>query len=753
LIAKYRIIFLFPIFILFSLVIFFQKEINEINNTSNEVLESTQNDNSFIENFGQIEPFCSSFKNEAFTEQDYGYLSTIDIEIEEINKWYENIFSLFIENSDVISEKYKKRYDAKITLNLSDSNSCEINARVRINGDWKDHVKLVDGNPVSSLDVHLVDGNIFGITKFKLLIPETRNDKNEIFTSTLFSELGFLSPRTFFVQMNLNNKITTKYIFQEKFTKELVEFNNFREGPLIQTNDKTRWVVAGGDLNQPENLKPIHFGYINNETWLLRSRENFLIGNNGLYKFNRLISLYQGKSIYYPEVDVDSQLFAFDAALYATISNHMYNKINRKFLYDSFNQELIPAYYDGNSEILYDNNTLDVTVDKISYPIIAFGAKQILDKEQINTLDFRKELENRGLFLTIEETSKFLNKFYLNLKTISNISNISLKESLNNIYESRTFDSFNEYLDNTFSIYDEVILLNSDFDNILKCDINQSNCKVLNPDLNNLDNISDIKDIPFIPNSKSLNLIKKIYKIEPDIFLLVFDDPIVDVDTNLKKITVELANKNQKAVLYSINKSKLKDWEILVNGTYNLTIPKNNEFGLTGCFTVYNLELENLVFESNSLFCEDSINVINSNGTFLSVYIKNSLIDALDIDFSNIHIDSLDIYNSGNDCLDLSYGVYKINNLNLSECGDKGVSIGEASRVDMNNLLIKSSNIGLVTKDSSNVVLKNIKTIDTKVCFAFYRKKIEFIHPQVKIQNLDCQENIFFIQEGVRFEN
>ena len=93
---------------------------------------------------------------------------------------------------------------------------------MRINGDWKDHIKLVDGNPISSLDVHLLNGNIFGVTKFKLFMPKTRNGSNEIFTSTLFSELGFLSPRTFFVETNLNEKITTNYIFQKNLQRSLL---------------------------------------------------------------------------------------------------------------------------------------------------------------------------------------------------------------------------------------------------------------------------------------------------------------------------------------------------------------------------------------------------------------------------------------------------------------------------------------------------------------------------------------------------
>ena len=66
---------------------------------------------------------------------------------------------------------------------------------VRINGDLPDHLDIE--NLISSLDITHDEGNVFGITKFKLLIPETRRNDEEIFTTTLLSHMGFLSPRTF----------------------------------------------------------------------------------------------------------------------------------------------------------------------------------------------------------------------------------------------------------------------------------------------------------------------------------------------------------------------------------------------------------------------------------------------------------------------------------------------------------------------------------------------------------------------------
>ena len=752
-IVKHKYLLLLPLFILLLSIVVLYQDSYQINIEKNQNLATYEDENIFIKNLGQIEPFCSGFKNKSFIEQDYKYLKSIDIQIVDINSWYENLLSLFVNNTDVISEEYKKRFDAKIILNLSDSNKCNLDARVRINGDWKDHIKLVDGNPISSLDVHLLNGNIFGVTKFKLFMPETRNGSNEIFTSTLFSELGFLSPRTFFVETNLNEKITTNYIFQEKFTKEFVEFNNYREGPLIQTNDKTQWTNTSGKIKQPENLKPLYFGYITNKSWFFRNKENFLIGNDALLKYNRLISLYQGKSIYYPEVEIRNQIFSFDAVLYATISNHMYNKINRKFFYDSLNKELIPAYYDGNSEILFENNTFDVTIDKISHPVIAYGAREVLDRKEIDIEGFQEELSNRGLDLTIEDVSKFIEKFYSNLKLISNLSQTPISEGLNNIESSKSFISFREYFQSTFSIYSELLTFDKDSNYILKCDNNLDSCENLISVPIDYKQISKIENLPFIPTSNAISIEYNTYKITNDIYLKTFENPEFKIDTKLKKIDIQLQQKNQKVIIYSDDKSQFKDWVINAEGSYDSNISKNNELGLTGCVTFYNISFVDIIFESNNLFCEDSLNVINSEGTFLDINIQNSFSDALDIDFSTVTIDKLNIENAQNDCLDLSYGDYQIIFSNLSFCGDKGISIGEMSVVEVNDVIVKNSSIGVVVKDSSNVLIKRIETRNTPVCFAFYRKKMEFIHPIVKITNLICENETSYVQEGVKFEN
>ena len=84
---------------------------------------------------------------------------------------------------------------------------------------------------------------------------------------------------------------------------------------------------------------------------------------------------------------------------------------------------------------------------------------------------------------------------------------------------------------------------------------------------------------------------------------------------------------------------------------------------LTGCLTIYNLELKNIELESNNGFCEDAINIIKSYGDISLITIQNSINDSLDIDFSNLIISKITIKDSGNDCIDLSNGVFELKNV------------------------------------------------------------------------------------------
>ena len=53
--------------------------------------------------------------------------------------------------------------------------------------------------------------------------------------------------------------------------------------------------------------------------------------------------------------------------------------------------------------------------------------------------------------------------------------------------------------------------------------------------------------------------------------------------------------------------------------------------------------------------------------------------------FSRIKINIIKIKNAFNDCIDVSGGNYQFNIIDVDSCFDKGLSIGEASKVNIKN--------------------------------------------------------------------
>lgn len=126
--------------------------------------------------------------------------------------------------------------------------------------------------------------------------------------------------------------------------------------------------------------------------------------------------------------------------------------------------------------------------------------------------------------------------------------------------------------------------------------------------------------------------------------------------------------------------------------------------------------------------CEDSVNFIDVNGLVKTINIKNSSSDSLDADFSTINFEEIIVSNSKNDCVDFSGGNYQIKKLHVKNCGDKGLSVGEKSNVNVLNFISESNEIDFVSKDSSKLYLN--KFISNKksneICGSAYNKKQEF---------------------------
>ena len=131
---------------------------------------------------------------------------------------------------------------------------------VRISGDATDHINI--DKMIASLDVELLYDNLFGFTDFKLFLPESRKYENEIFVTSLVSELDYLAPTSFFIDIDVNGT-NSRYIFQEKINKIFIESRNFKEGPILESYEQIAW--GERDWFSINTLVPPK---VNNKTWL-----------------------------------------------------------------------------------------------------------------------------------------------------------------------------------------------------------------------------------------------------------------------------------------------------------------------------------------------------------------------------------------------------------------------------------------------------------------------------------------------------
>ena len=66
---------------------------------------------------------------------------------------------------------------------------------------------------------------------------------------------------------------------------------------------------------------------------------------------------------------------------------------------------------------------------------------------------------------------------------------------------------------------------------------------------------------------------------------------------------------------------------------------------------------------------------LNTNGNINFIEIKNSALDAFDAEFSNIKIKDIKVLKTNGECIGIR-GNFEILNSNLTDCGDKAISVG-----------------------------------------------------------------------------
>ncbi len=734
---------------------------------------------------------CSNAISENyFLNADKIKIKKIEIDINNYKSWTVNNIKILTTRSRFIPNELKRNFNGDVKITYEDNTICFLKARVRHSGDAKDHIAFKGNSVIQSLDVKLINGNIRGITRFKLFKPDVRGNLEDVIILTkILRELNYLAPRSIKVQARVN-QTESVMLFQEKAAKELIEFNNRREGPILEGDQKfffkvvedipdnqfSNWSVGLPQLRNKSSK--VMLSKLTNANFINRGEMHKTMSLDALNNLN-LVYLYwsnrfqdEKNNFFFFDYDLDNVLLSlfdkektakldiYNLLLQATNSHHALSATNRKFYWNSIEKYFEPILYDANTNINLDFST--TTTKLVRFPISNhfMNSFEIL-KMKLNNIDINKlnnEINNSGLNLSQEELKKKITKIIQNL---SNIKKDYNKSSEGEIVEHNNFkpidNILNKFFKNLNEIDPNVYLIQHSDEKLLKCEIYLENCKfynILGRDFVDLlegelkiDNVNyqyigkDI-DLNFLNSKNKENVIN--YK-DTKIFYENGISVNIDKANNLIKIDQQKIGSR----VY-ISDGKLENISIVFNGikppsdeNSNTYIPPNypiNQRGLTGCISFVNIYFDYVDLTANNSNCEDAINLVNTAGKINTISIQNSFSDALDADFSELKINNLNISSAINDCTDFSAGKYDLVNLDLNNCGDKGISIGEKSKVKIKNITVNKADIGVATKDSSILSLKNATLENLRTCVSAYNKKQEFNGGFVKIENLICKK-------------
>lgn len=659
---------------------------------------------------------------------------------DQFTKKYSNFLPEMNINDFDLNNLNKKTYQ-KFYFQTSDQ---LIEGKIRIDGLGEEHfnydlenstlkIKLKKNNYLNNMNEFRIMGNhalSFYDHKYFQLLSEFK------YPIVTYSKLKIL--------FAFDQKIERDAIIEESIKKSFIEKNILREGSIykneifdplsiflirekrlgLRERGKNKFKISFNEyfdnyLTKSFNLKTVYQNKKNviENKFAYKLLSNYAIGKQSLedtFELNRL-----------------SQLFAIHTlrsnfhALQMHNLKFYFNPIINKFYF--ITTDPFPTYELKEDHIINIKNYIfnnqeskDITFfTNINHPIYSEYTKEIIYSD-IFKYYFVKNLsmlvnnyENERILINSDDTNIIKNVRKIK-KIFSEKSNIQIIKEFNNNFYLQKFD-------------DEIL----NFINI-----NHSNKTITFKDLENT--FKNNLEIPVHLEDYTLLM-------QPGLKLNFLNNGSLTIYSNVE---TEKSNTNQNIIINSKSKSsyikflgkknKLRN----VNFTnFNFSKIKNENF-LTSPITFYETNVELINVSIENINAEDLLNIVNSNFKIENSNFKNSISDLVDIDNSIGEIINSKFINCQNDCLDFSGSEVKLENIYIENSGDKGLSVGENSKININNLSInKSSKLCIAAKDQSTLNLKNTKLLDCEYGIAAFIKKKEFNQPNITINNL-YYENI-----------
>jgi DNA-binding transcriptional regulator GbsR (MarR family) len=674
--------------------------------------------------------------NHLCVESDFLEIENFSIGVDNPELWSLNYESIPTQESQLIPylpDDFKEYFSGILSLNLKNK-TCKFPIQIRLRGNSQGHQQGVFR---SSLSIKMSEGNLGGVTEFRLFLPESRLSEGEIFATSYLKKLGFLVPRTKFVNVSFEGN-TNRYILQEKIAKEMILASNLPDGYLIEGNEKSL-------SDELEFASPVIFktlGRLIKSETLEFSNETVEFGQKMLnYLNNKFLDHYQQSDprlLQIKELIDKTSLMEnkyFNAFSLAIRAEHGLAIHNRNFYVNPFSKRISPIYYDGMSQVFEPVTEIEYSRIVVENGFTGANYKKadwkfLLDSHlQINKRNLQKDMCSRGLCLSRATVSKTMNMISDNLNFLSRVHNQKIVGLKRDYFDTDKFTpGFLGFLNKRI---------------ITICDPNLRNCRTLNKPLTKKQVISylvgemEYKNQLVRPITSLITSYKQTKNRvqEPTAWQSDFDTDLqlgMSITGNLKVFRTPGSRKilivaKDRAGRVFFDRSTLIDYEITFVGASKRVIdsPSNIVLPNSACLTFYGANLVRSKISVLNCKLGDAVNFVKSYSVNSQFDISGAFQDALDSDFSTFLRSEINIVGAGNNCTDFSFSNAQEVKIDVAQCLHNGVRAGEKSTIDILNLEVKSSKHGVLSMDSSFVTVSKSK-IESDICYLAFRSKQEF---------------------------
>lgn len=168
----------------------------------------------------------------------------------------------------------------------------------------------------------------------------------------------------------------------------------------------------------------------------------------------------------------------------------------------------------------------------------------------------------------------------------------------------------------------------------------------------------------------------------------------------------------------------------------NLSAPAYGAWDLSGAVSFYESPVAFVGCRFAGGTSEDLLNVMRSRFSVTESRFAASRSDALDADFSDGLIRQSTFRECGNDCIDVSGSRLTLSDVTIRGAGDKGISVGERSEVQISDLAVANAKVAVASKDSSRVRARRVSITASRIGLSAYQKKPEFGPSRIEMAGL-----------------